>query len=286
MFSLLYIIFSIGALFALICNIFMLKIYWCVRYVLFKENQLLIVLLLIMWHFDAFTSMHDNRWEGEKEEDKEKEDKTKREKPKKKKKEEDKVVESKTPTTQKVGSKTDADNFSFFLMCRSKSWTGMTIIKSIQYYKHNISACKFRRVNCLLKSPHCIFLGRGKYRRCRGGWRWMGGCQWFRGGRSSTRRWEHLGSWLQGRWEERQGERKVSQEQRQLQHIAVGSFPNDISRKPQRAADSQAKGSHPLPSTRSGVPGGRQAPQPLLPTGEPPTCVRLGGGDGDAVAPE
>lgn len=83
-------------------------------------------------YFDAFTSMHDNRWEGEKEEDKEKEDKVKREKPKKKKKEEDKVVESKTPTTQKVGSKTDADNFSFLLMCRSKSWTGMTIIKSFR----------------------------------------------------------------------------------------------------------------------------------------------------------
>lgn len=65
--------------------------------------------------------MHDNRWEGEKEEDKEKEDKAKREKPKKKKKEEDKVVESKTPTTQKVGRITDAHNFSFLLMCLSKS---------------------------------------------------------------------------------------------------------------------------------------------------------------------
>lgn len=76
--------------------------------------------------------MHDNRWEGEKEEDKEKEDKAKREKPKKKKKEEDKVVESKTPTTEKVGSKTNVDNFSFLLMCRSKSWTGRTIMKSFR----------------------------------------------------------------------------------------------------------------------------------------------------------
>lgn len=47
-----------------------------------------------------FDSMHDNRWEGEKEEDKEKEDKTKREeKPKKKEKEEEKA---KPPTSQKV----------------------------------------------------------------------------------------------------------------------------------------------------------------------------------------
>lgn len=83
-------------------------------------------------YFDAFTSMHDNRWEGEKEEDKEKEDKAKKEKPKKKKKEEDKVVESKTPTTQKVGSKTNADNFSFLLTCCSKSWTGRTMIKSFR----------------------------------------------------------------------------------------------------------------------------------------------------------
>lgn len=53
-------------------------------------------------HLDAFDSMHDNRWEGEKEEeDKEKEDKTKREeKTKKKEKEEEK---SKPPTAQKVG---------------------------------------------------------------------------------------------------------------------------------------------------------------------------------------
>lgn len=52
----------------------------------------------VCWTFD---SMHDNRWEGEKEEEeKEKEDKTKREeKTKKKEKEEEK---SKPPTTQKV----------------------------------------------------------------------------------------------------------------------------------------------------------------------------------------
>lgn len=45
-------------------------------------------------------SMHDNRWEGEKEEDKEKEDKTKREVNTKTKRKE--VEKSKPPTAQKV----------------------------------------------------------------------------------------------------------------------------------------------------------------------------------------
>lgn len=59
------------------------------------------LLLLTLIRFDAFDSMHDNRWEGEKEEeDKEKEDKTKREeKTKRKEREEEK---SKPPPAQKV----------------------------------------------------------------------------------------------------------------------------------------------------------------------------------------
>lgn len=49
---------------------------------------------------DAFDSMHDNRWEGEREEEKEKEDKTKREEEtKKKEREEEKPKRS---TAQKV----------------------------------------------------------------------------------------------------------------------------------------------------------------------------------------
>ncbi|XP_019121122.2 coiled-coil domain-containing protein 9 [Larimichthys crocea] len=53
-------------------------------------------------------SMHDNRWEGEKEEDKEKEDKTKREeKPKKKEKEEEKA---KPPTSQKVEENNEGED--------------------------------------------------------------------------------------------------------------------------------------------------------------------------------
>lgn len=44
--------------------------------------------------------MHDNRWEGEKEEEKEKEDNPKREKTKKK---EQDVEKSKPPKAQKVG---------------------------------------------------------------------------------------------------------------------------------------------------------------------------------------
>lgn len=62
---------------------------------------LLLALLCIepLTHLDAFDSMHDNRWEGEKEEDKEKEDKTKREKTIKK---EEEVEKSKPPTAQKV----------------------------------------------------------------------------------------------------------------------------------------------------------------------------------------
>lgn len=53
---------------------------------------LIVDVLLLLTHLDYFHSMHDNRWEGEKEEeDKEKEDKTKREeKPKKKEKREEK----------------------------------------------------------------------------------------------------------------------------------------------------------------------------------------------------
>lgn len=56
------------------------------------------------FYSETFHSMHDNRWEGEKEEEekeeKEKEDKTKKEeKSKKKDKEEEK---SKPPTVQKV----------------------------------------------------------------------------------------------------------------------------------------------------------------------------------------
>ena len=51
--------------------------------------------------FDASDSMHDNRWEGEKEEeDKEKEDKTKREEKPKRKEREDK--KPKPPAAQKV----------------------------------------------------------------------------------------------------------------------------------------------------------------------------------------
>lgn len=43
--------------------------------------------------------MHDNRWEGEKEQEKEKEDKTKREEKAKKK---ERVKEATSPTTEKV----------------------------------------------------------------------------------------------------------------------------------------------------------------------------------------
>lgn len=50
-------------------------------------------------HPDAFGSMHDNRWEGEKEEDKEKGDKPKIEELKKKEEDEEKP---KPPTAQKV----------------------------------------------------------------------------------------------------------------------------------------------------------------------------------------
>lgn len=55
--------------------------------------------------------MHDNRWEGEKEEYQEKEDKAKREKPIKKKKEEEKEGDkladnAKPPTVSKVESQT------------------------------------------------------------------------------------------------------------------------------------------------------------------------------------
>lgn len=63
-------------------------------------------------------SMHDNRWEGEKEEDKEKEDRVKREKPKKKKEKKEgeeeeeqgeKVADkANPPTTPKVESQTFA----------------------------------------------------------------------------------------------------------------------------------------------------------------------------------
>lgn len=68
----------------------------------------------------AFDSMHDNRWEGEKEEEgKEKEDKTKKvEKAKKEKKEEEKP---KPPAAQKV---CEADNASSSaLLHRRCSWS-------------------------------------------------------------------------------------------------------------------------------------------------------------------
>lgn len=53
-------------------------------------------------HLDAFDSMHDNRWEGEREEEenKEKEDKTKREEKTKKKEKEPEKAKPATP--QKV----------------------------------------------------------------------------------------------------------------------------------------------------------------------------------------
>lgn len=47
-------------------------------------------------------SMHDNRWEGEKEQEKEKEDKTKREEKDKKKNKKEVVQDAKPPTTDKV----------------------------------------------------------------------------------------------------------------------------------------------------------------------------------------
>lgn len=50
-------------------------------------------------HLDAFGSMHDNRWEGEKEEDKEKGDKPKTEEVKKTEEDEEKP---KPPAAQKV----------------------------------------------------------------------------------------------------------------------------------------------------------------------------------------
>lgn len=49
--------------------------------------------------FDAFDSMHDNRWEGERVEEKEKEDKTKKEEKPQKEEEEEKP---KPPAAQKV----------------------------------------------------------------------------------------------------------------------------------------------------------------------------------------
>lgn len=48
---------------------------------------------------DVFDSMHDNRWEGEREEEKEKEDKTKREERTKRKEEE----KPRAPAAPKVG---------------------------------------------------------------------------------------------------------------------------------------------------------------------------------------
>lgn len=51
-------------------------------------------------HLDALYSMHDNRWEGEKEEDKEKEDNPKTEKTKKK---EEDVEKSRPAKAKKVG---------------------------------------------------------------------------------------------------------------------------------------------------------------------------------------
>lgn len=51
-------------------------------------------------HLDSVNSMHDNRWEAEKEEEEDKEDKTKREKKTKKEEEEEKP--KKPPAPQKV----------------------------------------------------------------------------------------------------------------------------------------------------------------------------------------
>lgn len=56
-------------------------------------------MLDVRWTSDAFDSMHDNRWEGEKVEEKEKEDKTKKEEKAQKEKEEEKP---KPPAAQKV----------------------------------------------------------------------------------------------------------------------------------------------------------------------------------------
>lgn len=63
---------------------------------LFKDSSLIVCLTHV------YTSMHDNRWEGEKEQEKEKEDKPKREERAKKKKKREAVDEAKAPPTEKV----------------------------------------------------------------------------------------------------------------------------------------------------------------------------------------